>query len=230
MASYTSLATRVQQLLNDAEPGYEGTRWSTPEVIASLAEGYALLAEASPADFTGAVTHSLVPGAVQTVPANCRELVKLNRNVRGAGFPGAPVFEVPFETINRHTPTHGCGPCAARKAKLPYHDVSIYSVDPTNSRSFMVSPPVPPGKPATVELNCQVVPDPAQPGLDLPVQLSKYEPVVVEWALYRSFGIDTESSTFAVHALAHYNAFISNAQIVLGTTVGQQLKNRTGQR
>lgn len=209
------LAERVAGITNDLQ----FTRWSKATVIDYLNEGLCTVHGLRPDAFSGPVTLTLQPGALQTVPGEYSALVSVSGNVTtnaGGTTEGGSVSEADatFATILKKKPclSHvvaGCAPVPGAPAQKPY-EVASFTRDATNPRSFTVSPPVPYGQNPQVRATAISAPPRHKVedfGACSGIRDCKYEASLVSWAVARCFQTDIESQFASTAADRHMKAF-----------------------
>lgn len=198
--------------LQDIDPGdskYDHTRWSVRWLLEYLNQGLNMLATLRPALFHVTQTVELVPGAVQTIPADFVKLVDVGSNVNSDGSLGAPVLISDFK-LHRVFPSNICAPRATENAAV----VSV-TQNPNTPRLFSVNPPVMSAPPQRMQLIGQIrspVITAENQDLELPGGgVDAYYNFLLDWMLYRAFMADTESKSSLQRAQMHYAAAYQGA-------------------
>jgi hypothetical protein len=192
------LITQSAAYLSDNELGYEYEHWSQADLYGYYRLAVALVAGVKREYFTQQIEVPLVPGAMQTLPPPCENVV--DRRISSASGRRLRVLTGALhETVNLPT-------CSPSGVSAP----SAVSFVPGNARAFVVDPPATTGaEPVTV--TCFAPPQITSPDADVNIP-ETLRPAIFELMLYYAFGVDTESVPARDRSAQHWN----NAMLLLG--------------
>jgi hypothetical protein len=204
MIRVADLIIEVAQLLNDAEAGYEHTRWPKEELLEYGVDAITQIAMLRPESVAKTETVALQPGTKQALPDGAIRFYRIEGTLDKDGrLIGQPIAK---DVV------------AARLAASwfnqldcvsTYHDdyvVSSFYFEEANPKTFYVSPPVPVGKFISIAVNCALVPETLELEAALPLG-RQFHNAMIEWMLYRAFSKDQESATDSGHAQMHLKHF-----------------------
>lgn len=207
-----SLIDLASRQLNDAEPGHSNIRWTRADLLAYLNEALCMLAIVRPNIFLGTQEIELKQGVVQTLPPGVKALYAIEGTLQKDGSLSAKRPSKSDIYLSRWFND----PCATARALrgATEYVVASYSVDANDKQMFKVQPPVPPPPPA-VKVLARVLKAPRglteegdDPGVDC-----CYVPALLEWMLYRAYGVDDESASSPQRSREHFAAFLAILQI-----------------
>jgi hypothetical protein len=209
------LTGEVAELLNDAEKGFEFTRWTRPELIEYANDAVLQITAYRSAEFSATREVALQPGARQTLPQDAtyfsRVVATLDQYGRQIAQPSATdtnatrIAATWFEPLACRAP--GCDPDDSEAGGADgVYAIRSYAFDPDDQTAFYVDPPVPAGVTLNALVLCLNIPAPI--GLEGALAIpATYHNAVIEWMLYRAYSKDTESATDATRAREHLSAF-----------------------
>lgn len=189
-----SLALKISKILNDQCEGSEYTRWSEADVEDAIKEAEQALAMARPDLAVQVVQVPLKPGSVQDVSEHCSEVV----GVLGIPSEDGSIKNVTEESDNQLSKWfNGC-----ETADNPNeYNLQSFKIDDTSSSIIYVSPPVKPGQKASLSVKCSS-------GCDKKVTC-RYEPALIEYAMYRLLSSEDDGSTSNSIANGHFDKFLT---------------------
>ena len=204
-----TLLSRAASLLNDA--AYE--RWTQVNLLDYMTEGLRTAYAQRPDSSIERRVISLKPGSAQKVPQDISRLLSVDLNV--SRLPDGTVVEL--ETINTQTqgsmrlaaavmPPIGCDMYGDFNCAV-YRTTAAY-IDGTDPRTFYVTPNVPPG--CAPEISITVVSALSLVALQADTCIyvkPEMEAALVEWTLYRAFGVDSESQFSYTASQTHLRSF-----------------------
>lgn len=207
-----SLVDEASRLLNDAEPGFENIRWTRADLLSYLNEALCMLSIARPNMFLTTMELPLSVGSVQRLPDGVKALYRIDGTVLPDGSISNKAPSKGNQYLARWFTNVACA--ASAVAAGAAYVVGSYSVDANDKQSFIVQPPVPADK-AGVKVSAVVLKAPG--GLTeksdaLGVDCC-YGPALIEWMLYRAYGVDDESASSPIRAREHLATFFSILQI-----------------
>lgn len=210
-----ALTHYVSQLMRDQEVGNEFLVWEEALVREAVLEAIAAVAHKAPHAFIVAGTHTLVPGAIQPVPADRRELFTVDAQV--CGTVQFPIRHMAFTKAAANSfGASACSPCSGRDPfgcteKDPCGNWKLvrWSWEQERPQEFLVSPPVPnDGIERQLDVSWS---GPLESGGDTPLT-DKWKPAVVSFALHRMYSVDVESQLHQAKARDHLEAFTALMQ------------------
>ncbi len=194
-AAYT--IDRAELVLQDTT----NIRWAEAELLGWFNDAQREIVMLRPDTYAQSVSHPLVNGTRQVIPAAGYQLIKVVRNMGSNGTtPGRVVRKVPEEQLDASTPDWH----AATPAAVTLH----YTFDPRQPRVFYVYPPAIASN--TVELVYSAAPPPLAAKTDVQILDDVYANPLLDYVLYRAYSKDAESTSNAQRALAHYQAFAAS--------------------
>ncbi len=192
-----SIIKEVQVLLQDVD----GIRWPATELVAHLNDGQREIASQRPDLFTVTNPLPLVPGARQTLPAACINLVDILRNTNGASI-----------SLTSRAVLDAVAP--GWYSKSPTRNLVHFCYDLREPNVFFVYPPAANG--ASVDATYSELPAdiPAPSG---PTSASvtgvlagkdTLKNPLLHWVLFRAWSKDAEFGGNASLAQSHYALFL----------------------
>lgn len=211
-----ALVDRIAGLLNDADAQCPNVRWSRDSLISHINEGLCRVQALRPDAFSTTSEIVLKPGALQTLPPVFVSLSSVESSVKADGSE-TPVQQVDdrfskiFAKKRCLTRDRRCEDPRANAGQDPCASYAVKSFvkNPLDEKTFRVEPPVPPGCSPRVVVTAVKRPPrycAADEGKCLEVDC-EYEAAIVEWVLYRAFGIDTESAVATRISMEHLKSF-----------------------
>ena len=182
----STVLTNVATLLNDAGL----VRWTQDELLAWGSEGQVELVKLKPDAATKTVEHQLVPGAKQTNPADCIEIIDMRQNKGGAA-----VTPCDRAALDRFSPDWMTTPTAST--------VKHWMDDPQPDTFYVY--PAQNATPAKVILTHTFVPPALTADGVLGVR-DIYQAAIENYILFRAFSKDAEPAS-AERAVAYGKAF-----------------------
>lgn len=207
--------TGASVLLNDQQVGREFTRWSRALLVSFLNDALAEIAAHKPEAFARQEELRLEPGRVQhiesvvgmgnEIPLGAR-LVSIDTNADGS-----TVYEADYDLTQAFAPFNCCDePLELDRHGRPRYRVVSYSINPRDTKSFTVSPPVPAGLSPVVRATIVgAIPQyTAQSHFSTPVYIEpKYQAAILDYIVGKAFEIDTESPSSRTNADRHLGRF-----------------------
>jgi len=204
----TILASAVIAKARDILQDSTGIRWPDAECLRWLNEGQRYIALQRPDASATLANITLVAGTKQALPAAALRLLDVKRNMGADGAtPGASIRITEQEILDAQVPDwHTQAQAASTKH---------YIIDERNPKAFYVYPPGVAGQ--KVEALYSVAPtDIAATGNAITLD-DIYEPVLLDYLLYRAWSKDAEYAGDAPRAQFHLNAV--NAALGIKTTI-----------
>lgn len=208
MISARTLIDEVSRYLVDQDPDAPFEHWSEDDLLTYLRLAVGVVASLHKDNFMRRTIIHLVEGRVQDVPADCDELTSVLGQPNEHGVLVAFPRRTAVAGLNV-AGIVGCPDCEKKSAGA--FKVDSWQYDENNPRILYVTPPVPAGADARLELSCFQAPSVA--GMDSEIPLgAHFQPAIFELMLYYAYGVDTESVPSRDRAAAHW----ANAQALLG--------------
>lgn len=200
------IVQRITYQLSDAQTGYENQAWSREWIMARVLDTFKWFQSDEPNLFAGEQCIELQSGSKQDLPKDCEKLVDFDCyfDTRGREV---PVFEASYSDVKSASVYHKLMPCCM------YDGCTMSAaMNPSNPRTFLVDPPIPPGK--TIEM--RVVCSDSQRFFDDPDTLidcdfAKYITAVVEWVMFEALAMDGLNPTTLAIANVHRENFFGLA-------------------
>ena len=185
--------------LNDAEPGYENTRWSVELLQSYLREALTLVSRSMKSWFAERRVVELQPGGVWQEACACDEIIRILGESTSSGR--LLRYLRRLEDSEEYTWAGDVDVCPA--SDKSYRMLS-YSLSSVKESEFRVYPPVPVGAKRYVLVECYTAPTGDQ-SADVP---SEAVPAVKQWMLFRALAIDSENNAAIMQlAGAHKTVF-----------------------
>lgn len=196
------IVERLTYQLNDAESGWENQQWSAQWLTARVLDTFKWFQDLDPSLFAEEVIIELKSGAKQELPEECEKLIDFDCYLDAKGR-DLPVFEADYNDLKASTVYNklmdscfyqGCTMSAA--------------MHPNNPRSFLVDPPVGPGKIVKMRVVCSSVQN-FFDDIDTAIEcdFAKYITAVVEWVMYEALAMDGLNPTTLAIANTHRENF-----------------------
>jgi hypothetical protein len=167
----TSILQKTWSVLQD-----DGTRWTESELLTWLNEGQLVLVKAKPDAKSITVEHQLAPGARQTLPVDCIQIIDVRRNVGGSAV--TPCDRAALDTF---TPNWMFTPIAnSVKHWMPDGNPDQFFVYPAQSAT-----------PAKVELTASAYPAQVTAADNIDIR-DTYRENLVNYCLARAYAKDAE--------------------------------------
>lgn len=198
----TTTAKSIIYMAQDQLHDLAGIRWPATDLVQHLNDGLVALAEIRPDATAKTISHSLVAGVKQTVPAGCLKLMDITRNTSGA-----PIRQTQQQLLDDIDPNWYSRPGSTR--------IRHFYFDERDPKTFYVYPPAATG--ASVELLHSAAPAviPAPSGRsydtvtgDLPVA-DAFKSGLWSFVLFRAYSKDAQYGGNSAMSLAHYQLFMS---------------------
>ncbi|AEP36228.1 DUF6682 family protein [Taylorella asinigenitalis] len=196
------MINQISRLLNDFESGFENIRWSKEEIAEYIDEAKYVILGSRPDDFVGIHEITLKAGSVQELPKGLERLVEFRGIKTKDGL--IRVSEEKSKELIRVAKSWFQDNC--KTSNPNEYKVESVEFDKSNKRIFYVYPPVPEGKEVIAVVKALSIGD------DIEFD-TRFKPAIIEWALYRGYGKDSESG----HAqglsqahLTHFYAILKN--------------------
>lgn len=199
--AFTILRDVMDELSDEAN-----LRWTLPELMRYLNDGVRRTAILRPDAYSAVVSHPLVAGARQSIPADADRMIDIVRNTAGKQ---RAVRLATRELLDAHNP----GWHAMRTST----EIQHFMFDPREPRVFYVYPPAAAG--ASLEVVVTSIPDDAAiPAAgsslaDIPATLVAAPYVFIgaltHYVLHRAWAKNTEDTTSVQRAAAHLALFHS---------------------
>lgn len=197
-AQISAVLQRAQVILQDVL----GTRWDEPELLNWFSDGRREIATVRPTEFSKRVVVPLARGALQAVPAEAFQLIRVDCNVSSGSerLIGRVVTPVERRILDAMEPSWQDG------KRVPYTAVARhYAYDLNEPMAFYVYP----GNNGTgaVDAVVAVLPaDAASAAEPLGVR-AVFANALLDYVLYRAFSKDSDHATNAARAKEHYANF-----------------------
>lgn len=207
-----SLIDLAARQLNDAEPGHENIRWTRTDLLAYLNEALCMLSIVRPNLFLGTQEIELTQGTVQTLPAGVKALYSIEGTIQKDGSLSTKRPSKADLYLSRWF-NDACASARTLQGGTGYV-VASYSVDANDKQTFKVEPPVP-AAPPPVKVLARVLKAPGgltKDGDPLGVDCC-YGSALIEWMLYRAYGVDDESVSSPVRSREHLATFFAILQL-----------------
>ena len=194
-----SLFDKAATVLNDAG----NVRWTTTELLGWLNDGQRAITIIKPNASVSNASVQLVAGTKQAIPAGGVQLIDVPRNMGSAGTdPGLVVRLTDRANLDAYLPNWHNATASA--------SVQHYMFDPRDPKHFYVYPPQPASGMGYVEIISAVTPADCVIGTGTVITLDDiYEPVLLDYMLFRGFSKDSEFSADQGRAGAHQTAFFT---------------------
>ncbi len=184
------------------ETGSEGVRWKNAEFVEWLNEFYQQISSLRPDATSLTVSHPLVEGTRQNIPAGGLRLLDVIRNVAAESNKGV-ILPMDREILDsQYRGWHN---------ESPSINIEGYIFNDVNPRNFYVYPPA--SSNAEIELTYSSVPElhvgdyEAVKGEGIKIPES-YAPDIVDWILYRSFSKDADNASNLNRANLHLSTLM----------------------
>jgi hypothetical protein len=183
-------------------------RWTMPELAGYFNDGQRDISMHRPDAMNTRVSHALVAGAKQSLPAGGEKLIDINNNTSGLGS----ISQVNRRILDEQTRGWRALPGATT--------IQHFMYDPRDPRTFEVYPPAAVG--ASVELEYAAIPAniaiPAAGSLPAAAVGNMtlgdlFANALVNYILYRCYRKDTEYTANPQRAVAYYQAYINDLGI-----------------
>lgn len=190
MQTVGDIAKHVSVQLNDQQLNKEYLRWSRQMLLDYQNEAYAAIAGYRKDAFSGTVTIALAAGSRQ-VSEGYSEIIEIVAN-----GDGRPAHKADVALLKAFSTYNYCPPKVQFRNGKAVYAVKSAGVDPTDPKTFYVSPPVPQG--LAVSVVAKVTMD--TPVLTLadwnkPIPIDyRYINQVVDFMQGKAFELDTESA------------------------------------
>lgn len=187
--------------LNDQESGYEYTHWTYDQLASYLQEALDYVYGSLKYLFTAKVVVPLEYGDVWQSACQCDDIQRVlgTTNAEGTRILKRLRKRTDDDTILWRSPT------AAICARGRTYEAESYMINATDSRSFMVFPPVPATAPRQYVLIECYMPPAVHSEEDMPFEITG---AVKQWMLYRAMMIDSENNAaIAEIGLKHRETF-----------------------
>jgi hypothetical protein len=203
----SDLVRRVSTLLGDQCTGQQYHRWTKAVLIDILNDARCALVAMRPDAFTQAVDLDLKPGTEQALDPKYESLVDIISSGEGAAQAAVGSSDIYYTKALRGKKCLAADDCVAASE----YTMNSASVNEKNPRVFSVSPPVLPGQTPKVRANVVVTPAPFCPqdeGKDLDVEC-QFVPAMMEYMLYRAYGMEIDSVASEAASDKHFKAYMS---------------------
>jgi len=189
--------TTVSRILNDND-GSDNSfiRWSKGDLECYQIEANVLIASVWPETASSTTDIDVVAGALQTVPEDCGQIVKIIGLVEEHGG----VDTVLTEGDNDLSKWFNI--CNDSMYSISGFDLTVGS-----AYNFTLSPPVPLGFVGKLRVLC------INTDTDIDESDPKVQSAVIEWMLYRALLLEDDSPTSAASASLHLQTFFTILQI-----------------
>lgn len=192
MTPVSVLLNRVKTILQETGPG---VRWTDQELVDWIGESYAAIVQVKPDANAVNVTHTCVKGTKQALAVGEHRLIDIPRNKEGMAITLVDRGQLDTARRNWHR-------------MEPEDEAQHFVYDENDPRTFYLYPPVVDGH--EVDKVVAVVPE----SHDYPLEddpesrlSSAYDPVVIDYVLYRAFSKDSDDGANAERSLMHYRAW-----------------------
>lgn len=190
----SAIITNARPILNDETATY---RWADATLLGFLNIGQRVIACLKPDSSVSTTNVSLVAGTKQSITGV--ELVKATRNMGSGSTAGTAIDMTTMEVLDSAIPDWHTHPSSAT--------VQYVAVDTRHPQVFYVYPPQPTSTTQQIETFQIVIPTAVT--INQAINISDiYEPMLLDYVLYRAFSMDTDNSDFN-KANDHFQKFIS---------------------
>jgi hypothetical protein len=193
----------VSGQLNDQQVNREYNRWTRTDLLNALNLALSAVSTYRKDAFTGTVAITLVPGSRQT-STGYSEIVEIVSNADGR-----PAHKADVSILKAFSAYDYCPPKIQFKDGKAVYSAKSAGVDPTDPKTFYVSPPVPVGMTAAV-LAKVVKNAPTYTLTDWDVEIDideRYINNLVDFMQARAHELDLESATAQVSSSKFYKQF-----------------------
>lgn len=209
MITVGKVVENVSSQLNDQQSQREYARWTRTMLLDYLNLALSAVGSYRKDAFTGTVTIPLVAGSRQT-NAGFSEIVEVVANTDGK-----PAHKADAAMLKAFSAYNYCPPKLQFKDGKPVYAVKSAGVDPTDPKTFYVSPPVPVG--LSVSVTAKVVKSAPQYTLsdwDKPLDMdNRYLNQIYDFMQARAHELDTESVFAQQNARKFYSQFYQSLGI-----------------
>lgn len=194
----TILASAIISKASIVLQDVDNDRWSQAELLGWLNDGQRAIVIAMPELTATYGNITLVAGTKQSLPGSAITLMGNMRNMGSDGnTPGRPVREVKRHVLDAQVPDWHTMTASA--------SVRHYVYDNRNTKSFFVYPPATVG--TKVEAQYAVSPTDVASTSSAITLDDVFEPVLLDYVLYRAFGKDIEVAGNGERSGTHLQAF-----------------------
>lgn len=196
------IVQRITYQLNDAETGWENQTWSEAWITARVLDTFKWFQDDDPSLFAQEQTIQLTSGSKQDLPDSCENLIDFDCAFTPEGLE-VPIFMIDYKDLKASTVYNKLMPKC-------FSDSCVYSaaINPLNSRTFLIDPPVPTGKTLSLRINCSDVStffDDVDKEINC--DIAKYFNAVIEWVMFEALSMDSLNPTTLAIANVHRENF-----------------------
>lgn len=196
------IAQRIAFQLNDAEAGWEYSRWDEQWIIAKLRDIFKWFQSKDPSLFATEVSITLQPGSKQHRPEGCDKLLDI-LCLEGPTGEQIPVLRTKYKNIRTSSVYDKLYPRCMYDG-CAYH----IAINPSNREEFLISPPVLASDQMTVTALCSDTKEFFEDiDKELDCEISEYITLAVDWVLSQALAMDGLTPTLQQAAGFHLNAF-----------------------
>lgn len=193
--------------LNDQQAGREYIRWTRALLVSYLNDALTEISAHKPEAFAKRVNLTLRAGATQNISGHPgARLVSLDGNKMGGA-----IYEADYDLSQTFMPFVCCdGDIELDKHGNPLYRVVSFSINPKDTKTFTVSPPVPAGLSPVVAATINGTPPKYDAAQDFGAVVEiepKYNASILDYMVGRAFEIDTESPASRGNADRHLGRF-----------------------
>lgn len=201
------ITERIAFQLGDAEPGDEFETYDRDWVTARVYDTFKWLQGRRPNLFADEQTFTLQAGERQDVPEACDKLIEVLSITReGKEY---PVNMSDFDTLKHARVYEKLLPSCT--VDLCVFHAAISTID---ERSFMVSPPIPPGKEVTVTATCSDMKRFFEdPDKEIDCDVAKWINTVIEYVLFQAYSMEEGNQVSSALADQHRTTFFDLAPV-----------------
>lgn len=209
MQTVGKIIKHVSGQLNDQQLDREYNRWTRSMLLDALNLALTAIATYRKDAFTGNVTISLVAGSRQA-SVGYSEIVEIVGN-----SDGRPAHKADAGILKAFSAYNYCPPKIQFKNGKPVYAVKSAGVDPTDPKTFYVSPPVPVGLPVSVIAKVvKNTPVYTLANWDDEIDIDpRYENQIVDFMQARAHELDIESPTAHASSGKFYRQFYQSLGI-----------------
>lgn len=195
----SDLVTRVSGLLNDQAPNRQFVRWSKADVQCAYDEAVRAISLIRPDLTIKTYDLELQEGTEQKAPDGCNVLSQIIGQVNEDGKVEKKASQA-NSNLSKYFSTCSTG------SDTNEYVLGSFELDKKDKSTFYVDPPVKKGQEAKVRVQCIGVCE--SPEIDC-----RYEPVIIEYMMYRLLGTEEDSASSAGLSAQHYTAFMNMLSI-----------------
>lgn len=192
-----NIADKAELVLSDSS----NVRWAEAELLGWINTAQRAIASLKPNATAAVANVTMVAGAKQSLPSGYQSLISVTRNMGTGSTPGRAITMVNKVDLDTAFPGwHGSSYAATT--------VKACAFDERDPRTFWVYPPQPAATTQQIEAEVSAAPSDLD---ELASAISVddiYEPVILDYVLYRAFSKDIASAPNRERADAHQRRYM----------------------